>query len=538
MAEHREHLKELVDERTAELAHANAQLIKEIDDRKRAEEEVRRTAERFQSLIENGHDMITVLDAGGKILYESPSIERLLGYNDAELAGMNIYEFIHPDDQVAAGEALARVAGKPGKTDNLEVRLKHKNGGWRLLDAAGKSYVDDLGVVNVIVNSRDVTERRHMEDSLHRMQKLESLGVFAGGLAHDLNNVLMGVMANIDLALMDMAPEDSAHQRLEQAMKAADRAGNLTNQLITFSKGGEPAKRVISIGNLIKNSSDLALSGTNVSCEVTVPERLWPVEADEGQIAQVINNILINAVQAMPQGGVVRIGCENIPAVSEDPSDIQEKRYVKITIKDQGNGIPAEHLDKIFDPYFTTKKSGSGLGLAVAYSIVKRHEGRITVESESGVGSAFHIYLPATDKAAEIKDAGEQKITRGSGKILLMDDEETVRDVAGAVLRTLGYEVTFAREGMEALDLYRQATDSGNPFDVVILDLTVPGRMGGKDAVKRLLEMDPRAKVIVSSGYSDDPIMAHFREYGFAAAVPKPYKVREIGETLKKVLSI
>ncbi|HAK60685.1 MAG TPA: hypothetical protein DCO77_09930, partial [Nitrospiraceae bacterium] len=348
LSEHRTHLSELVDERTVEL-------MKEIDERKRAEAEMRRTAERFQSLIENGLDMITVLDPDGKILYESPSIERLLGYNDTELTGMNIFEFLHPEDQDAAVEALAKVTGKSGKTENVEVRIKHKNGTWRLLDAAGKSYVDDTGEVKVIVNSRDVTDRRNMEDSLRRVQKLESLGVFAGGLAHDLNNVLVGVMANIDIALMSPELEEQTRRRLEQAMKSSDRARDLTNRLATFSKGGEPVKKILSIGHLIKNSSDVALSGASVSCEVAVPENLCPVEADEGQIAQVINNILINAVQAMPRGGVVRIKCENMPAGSDDASDIQEKRHVKITIEDQGPGIPVEHLDRIFDPYFTTK---------------------------------------------------------------------------------------------------------------------------------------------------------------------------------------
>jgi CheY-like chemotaxis protein len=263
-----------------------------------------------------------------------------------------------------------------------------------------------------------------------------------------------------------------------------------------------------------------------------------PVEVDEGQMSQVINNLIINADQAMPNGGSIAIQCQNVVIGPHDALPLKAGKYVHLSIKDQGIGIPREHFLKIFDPYFTTKQKGSGLGLATTYSIIKQHDGYITLESELGAGTVFHLYIPASKgkgRAAEVKDDNPLP---GTGKILVMDDDEAVRDVAGAMLRKLGYETASARDGAEAIELYENARNSSRPFDAVIMDLTIPGGMGGREAIKKLLEIAPDAKAIVSSGYSNDPIMAEYAKYGFSGVVCKPYKLKELSETMSRVVNL
>jgi len=280
------------------------------------------------------------------------------------------------------------------------------------------------------------------------------------------------------------------------------------------------------------------LRGSNVRCQFFIPDDLWTVEMDEGQMSQVINNLVINAIEAMPEGGMIKVKAENITVEKEKGLPLKAGKYIKISIEDQGTGISKEHLPKIFDPYFTTKQKGSGLGLATAYSIVKRHDGYISVESKLGVGTTFYIYLPASEKRVPKRKAKKDEILSGEGKVLLMDDEEAIRKVAGNMLKHLGYEVEFAEEGAQAIELYKKARESGDPFDLVILDLTVPGGMGGKEAIKRLREVDPGVKAIVSSGYSNDPIIAEFKKYGFSGVVAKPYKIKELSEELRKVMMV
>jgi CheY-like chemotaxis protein len=273
-----------------------------------------------------------------------------------------------------------------------------------------------------------------------------------------------------------------------------------------------------------------------VQCQISSPDDLWPVEVDEGQMSQVINNLILNASQAMPDGGVIQVRAENVSMGAGFGLPLEAQRYVKLTIKDQGMGIPEEHLPKIFDPYFTTKSRGSGLGLATTYSIIKRHDGHITVESALGVGTTFTIYLPASENILPRQPLVEAKPVKGHGRVLVMDDEAIVRDVTGHILRHLGYEAAFARDGAEALALYTQAQAAGTPFDVVIMDLTIPGGMGGKEAIRRLREIDPDVKAIVSSGYSDDPVMAKFSLYGFNDCVAKPYKIQDLSSALQRVI--
>jgi two-component system cell cycle sensor histidine kinase/response regulator CckA len=389
----------------------------------------------------------------------------------------------------------------------------------------------------VVIVFSDITEKRRMEDELQRAQKLESIGILAGGIAHDFNNILTAVIGNLSLAKIHARPEDEIYERLNEAGKAASIAKDLTQQLLTFSKGGAPIKKVASIKEILSDTTEFALSGSNVRCRYDIPEDLWSVECDVGQISQVINNLIINAKQAMPAGGTVDLAARNAVVAKRDKLPLADGKYLKIVVRDRGVGIPPEHLSMIFDPYFTTKQRGSGLGLATTYSIVKNHGGYIRVETKEGSGTSFEVYLPSTGKVIMPARRISRGLPSGRGRILLMDDEDVVRKVAGTLLKYLGYEVTIALDGAEMLELYRKARSQGRPFDAVILDLTIPGGMGGKEAVRRLLEIDSKAVAVVSSGYSNDPIMANYRKYGFKGVVAKPYEIDDLGATLQKVLS-
>jgi signal transduction histidine kinase/ActR/RegA family two-component response regulator len=382
---------------------------------------------------------------------------------------------------------------------------------------------------------QDKEASRRIEQEALKAQKLESLGVLAGGIAHDFNNLLTGIMGNISLAKMHVQKDNKASARLEEAERASERARDLTQQLLTFSKGGAPVKKTASIAQLVKDSASFATHGSNVRCEFSLPDALWPVSVDQGQISQVINNLIINADQAMPSGGKIRVAGKNVTIKPGDMFPLKEGNYVSISVIDQGVGIDEENLRKIFDPYFTTKEKGSGLGLATVYSILKNHGGYVDVASKTGEGTTFTVYLPASDSVPETesKSEGNGMPVPGKGRILIMDDEETIRDIAAEIVTHLGYDAVVCGDGAEAVELYGMARRSEQPFDTVIMDLTIPGGMGGREAMARLLEIDPQVKAIVSSGYSNDPILARYREYGFCGVMAKPYKVEDFTEILK-----
>jgi CheY-like chemotaxis protein len=327
------------------------------------------------------------------------------------------------------------------------------------------------------------------------------------------------------------------YERLAAAKKASLRAQELAQQLLTFAKGGAPIKKTASIGQLIQDTVTFSVRGSSIRSNFEMPEDLWPVEIDSGQISQVVNNLAINAEQAMPSGGTMRVTCENFFLAEESASlsPLRVGKYVKITIHDEGIGIPEEYLKKIFDPYFTTKPKGSGLGLATSYSIVKNHDGLITVESKVGVGSIFSIYLPATDKQVAFERARSEP-AKGRGRILALDDEEAICELVKAALTPLGYDVTTVQDGAAAISAYKEAMTEDRKYDAVISDLTIPGGMGGAECIKRLVEMDPSVKAIVSSGYAMDPVMSRYREYGFCACIAKPYEVSDLGHIVHDVL--
>ncbi len=394
---------------------------------------------------------------------------------------------------------------------------------------------DDTGaVVGILGTYEDITERKMMEEELLRAQKLESLGILAGGIAHDFNNLLTAILGNISLAKSYQDSQEKLVKRLSEAERASLRARDLTQQLLTFAKGGVPIKSVTSVKELLKESAEFAVRGSNSRCEYTIPEDLWSVEIDEGQISQVINNLVINAKQAMPEGGIVNIAAENLKI--KEIGHLSGKRYIKISIQDSGVGIPHEYLSKIFDPYFTTKQEGNGLGLATCYSIIKKHDGSVTVESEPGHGTTVKVLLPASSTNYSVDVESFDKHISGCGRILVMDDEELVREVAGEMLISLGYEVSFAKDGSEAISMYQGAGQNGGDYDLVILDLTVPGGIGGKETVVKLIEIDPEVRAIASSGYSHNPVMSDFKMHGFLGVIAKPYKLKELGEVVNSVI--
>jgi len=507
----------------------------------RAEEALRKSNQLLEKTFASLHDAVFIIEGKTTNIIDcNPAAAKIFGYSREEMLGQTT-NFLHVSEKTIEefnGYLYPSIEEK-GFLFLPEFNMKRKDGTVFPAEHIVMPLEDEqgnrIGSISVV---RDITERKKMEEELLRTEKLESVGILAGGIAHDFNNLLTAILGNITLAKMNLYSPDEAYQRLEEAEKASLRAKDLTKQLLTFSKGGKPIKKTTSIVELTKESASFALRGSNVRCEFSIPDDLWPVNVDEGQVSQVINNLIINADQSMPEGGTIKIKSENVTVTESDVLPLKEGGYVKISIKDHGIGIPKEYLPKIFDPYFTTKHKGSGLGLATAYSVIKKHDGHITAESETGIGTTFHIYLPASKEKVLTKKVKDEKPLTGKGRILVMDDEEVVREVAGLMLRTIGYEVEFARDGVEAIELYKRAMESGEPFEAAIIDLTVPGGMGGKEAIKNLLEIDPNVKAIVSSGYSTDPIMSEFEQYGFKGVIAKPYQIEELSRMVSEIIGM
>jgi len=510
-------------------------VIRDITRRKRTGEDLKQSISLLRATLDATADGILVVDTNGKIVDFNTRFTELWRLPEHILASredrqalefvldqlQNPREFLETVEELYANPAA----------ESFDV-LEFKDG--RVFERSSKAQVIENTAVGRVWSFHDVSSQRKLEEELLKTHKLESLGVLAGGIAHDFNNILTAVMGNISLARMHAEPGDKLDKWLSGAEKATERAKDLTQQLLTFSKGGAPVKRVISIEQSIRDSASFALRGTAVKSVFRFAGDLWPVEADEGQMVQVFNNLIINACQAMSGGGIITITAANVHVDAKDSLPLSAGNYMKITVADQGSGIPPDYLRRIFDPYFTTKEHGSGLGLAVTYSVIRNHGGHIQVASEYGVGTTFTIFLAASNRAIEVSEpVAEVKIV-GKGRVLLMDDEDIILTVGSEMLTELGYDVAIAMDGAEAIEVFAKAREAGNPFDTVILDLTIPGGMGGKETIGFIREIDPSVWAIVSSGYSNDPVMAEFMGYGFNAVVSKPYKVSELGGALQR----
>ncbi|MEA3348411.1 MAG: ATP-binding protein, partial [Pseudomonadota bacterium] len=407
---------------------------------------------------------------------------------------------------------------------------------FKIADSASPIRDEKGETVGGVLVFRDITDRDRMQEEVLKLRKLESVGRLAGGIAHDFNNLLTGIMGNIEVASFRLGSQpEKVRGNLEKALKASRRAADLTQKLLTFAKGGEPIKETAAIGEIIKDSAEFSLLGSKIALSLEIPENLWAAEVDSGQISQVIQNLVINAVHAMPEGGTISICGENVDLGSAQTVSLPLKPglYVKISVRDQGCGIDEELREKIFDPFFTTKKEGSGLGLSVIYSIVNKHDGYVGVKSEPGRFTEFTFYLPALGVVSDNRENAvfERESSVSAGRILVMDDEEVVREVITELLTTYGYEVVAVSDGRQVLEKYRQ-----QEFELVIMDLTIPGGLGGRETMKLLKEFDPLVKAVVSSGYANDPVVAEYEKYGFCGFLSKPYILEDLLQILSKAL--
>ena len=508
-------------------------VARDITERKKTEEALRKSEQKCRNVFESVNDGIFTMDLNGTYTEVNKRVLEMYGLKSAdEIIGKSGFEFVAPQDiekaregmeKVLEGEAVAHQEYNALRVDGSEITIEVT--GSLLKDESG----NPIGITGI---ARDITERRRAEEGLRKTERLESLGFLAGGIAHDFNNLLSGIFGQIELAMVNRTSEQKVLQSLERALQAMNRARDLTHQLLTFSSGGAPVKKLISVEDDLRQSVTFALSGSNVHPVYSIDKNLLPAEADQSQINQVINNILLNARQAMPEGGTIEIEAKNFDVKIEKDLPLKQGRYVQIAIKDHGIGMPAEILEKIFDPFYTTKQTGSGLGLSICYSIVKKHDGHITVESKPGSGSIFTIYLPASEEEFQREPEKQYELLEGKGKILIMDDEPIVCELLAGELDLLGYETVVTQNGEEAVLEYKKELESGTKFDAVILDLTIPGGNGGKEVVKELQNINPDVKAVVSSGYSENPVIADPVKYGFRNAIQKPFKMEVLSQVL------
>ncbi len=480
-------------------------------------------------------DLLCIAGLDGYFKRVNRAFIETLGYSEVDLLSRPFTDFVHPDDRASTVKKMEELIAGMDVTC-FENRYRCSDGSWKWLEwNCGAPPADsDL----LFAAARDITSQKRMQEDILRRQKLESIALLAGGLAHDLNNLLTVIVGNISVMISRTSAEDAGYIRLRNIEEAAERTMQLTHRLLTFSKGGAPIRKTASISQLLRDTISFTLSGSNCGYNLDIPPVVQPVSVDTAQISQVVQNLMINADQAMPDGGVINVCVDDVEVDGTNGLPLDKGRYVRIAVTDKGTGIAPEHRNKIFDPYFTTKQKGSGLGLATCYAIVHNHSGCITLDSEIGAGSTFHVYLPVSDDDIGLAQASDRAAPRPArhGRILVMDDEDMIRAVATDMLTHLGYEVCVAADGKAAVAMYKHDYNAGSAFDAVILDLTVPGAMGGREALAMLLKMYPEVIAFVSSGYSDDPVMAHYANYGFRGVIRKPYKLQELDDELTAVL--
>jgi signal transduction histidine kinase/ActR/RegA family two-component response regulator len=501
---------------------------------KQPEDAMRTSAEILQPLLNAIHESISLISRSGTIIVANETFAARLGKRVVDCIGQSIYDLEPVNAVMGCKQTIDKVLLSAQPTvfeDESHGRCLYHSI-MPVLNAAG--VVDQLAVYTV-----DITERKQMEAEIIRAHKLESLGVLASGIAHDFNNLMAIAQGYIDLAIMDLPPDHVSRQRLQTAMKSIEQTQNLTNRLISFSRGGGSHRTICDVSEIIRDAVERIVKGTEVKVNFDFMGHLWPVDIDEHQLTQVFYNLTTNAMETMPEGGNLTIKAVNqLLSVGEIP-DLKEGSYLMITFDDDGIGIPAEHLNKVFEPYFTTKKMGAqrglGLGLAVCYSVLKKHNGHIEAKLHPGQGASLVLYLPARADLIEGKEI-KKMMPAGPFRILIMDDEPNIRELERVYLERMGYAVTDVKDGQEAIDNYKKAFDSGNPFNLVMLDLTVSRGLGGHLAMERLLKIDPSIKAIIISGYADDHIIENYSDYGFLGALRKPFKKEEIERLVEMIL--
>jgi PAS domain S-box-containing protein len=509
----------------------------DIEDNQRSVDALRASEERYRALVETTGTGYVILDSRGLVLDANKEYLRLTGRGaSSDIIGKSVIEWTDESDKESNAAAITRCLAC-GFIRNFEVRYVSPEGKSTPVEI-NATVVGAGEQLKVVTLCRDISDRKQSEEMLRTAQKLESLGVLAGGIAHDFNNLLTGIFGFIDVARMDIAENSPARGNIDRAVSMFGRAKGLTQQLLTFSKGGAPEKKCVSIVTLLKETVQFDLSGSNIKPHLEIQEDLWPLSADIHQIGQVIDNIVINARQAMPLGGSIVVTAQNSDKTDAVPLPLSPGRYVCIAVRDFGMGIAPDILPKIFDPFFTTKPKGTGLGLAISYSIVKKHGGHIYAESKPGKGSKFTVYLPAEKiNETDREEGAPASFKKGNHRVLLVDDQAFILEMGRRFLSEMGCLVTTASSGPEALHYYQKAIEAKKRFDLAILDLTIPGGVGGGWIMEKLLKIDPGATAIASSGYSDDPIMASPTKFGFRAKLPKPYLQEEFLKIVGSVLA-
>ncbi|MGC4089209.1 MAG: PAS domain-containing protein [Polyangiaceae bacterium] len=516
LARYREHLERLVDERTREL--------KSLSDR-------------LQIILASLVEGIVAVDAQGRVQLTNPRADALLGIPSVESLGKPLRQLLQLHSEPEAGGSSEPIAFERvlAAVRPLLGIFEAPNGEQTVLSVTCSPLLSaDEALIGSVVVLRDVSLEREVEVQRLRQQKLESLGVLAGGIAHDFNNILMGILGSLAVARLRISSKEDVGGMLEQAEHACLRARTLTTQLLTFAKGGLPVKRILILDTVARESAELALRGSNARLQFTSSQVLPPIEGDEGQLGQVISNLVLNAQQAMPEGGQVLLDLDGVDLVEDGSTPLDPGRYVRIVVEDSGVGIDPRHLSRIFNPYFTTKPSGNGLGLASVHSIIQRHGGHVRVESSLGRGTRFTLYLPAVEPSSPEPHVAPSNAGRRSKRLLLLDNDDMVRNVVKPMLERLGHIVVACATSEETFQSFEAAIARAEPFELVLVDLTLPGDIGGGAVVQRLRARDPSAKFIVMSGYSVDPLMADSQRLGLVGTLQKPFTIEALSEMLDR----